>query len=87
MTSVPRDTTTRASDAIAGFLASAALFLGLFQIFYRPFRLAPVALILVLIATLMSRQHDRLIQLALAAVGIGFVLGAAIQVITHHPMF
>jgi hypothetical protein len=87
VTSVPRERTTRPADAVAGFLAGAALFLGAFQLFYRPFRLAPVALILLLISTLMSQEHGRLRTLALTAIGICFVVGAALQVITDHPLF
>ena len=64
-----------------------ALFLGGFELFYRPFRLAPVALILLLVATVMSREQQRLIKVAFAAVGIGFVVGAALQVLTHHPLY
>ena len=87
MTSVPSERTTRPADAVAGFLAAAALFLGVFQLFYRPVRLAPVALILLLISTLMTEEHGRLRAFALAAIGICFVVGAALQVITDHPLF
>ena len=78
---------TPARETIAGLLAAAALFLGVFELFYRPFRLAPAALLLLLVATVMSRDHHRLIRLGFAAVGIGFVAGAAIQVLTHHPLY
>ena len=54
---------------------------------YRPFRLAPAALILLLVATVMSREQQRLIQVAFAVVGICFVVGAALQVLTHHPLY
>jgi hypothetical protein len=76
-----------ATETVAGLLAAAALFLGVFELFYRPFRLAPAALILALIATLMTRQHQRLVALAIAAIGICFVIGAALQVITNHPLY
>jgi hypothetical protein len=77
----------RPADAVAGVLAAGALFLGAFELFYRPFRLAPVAVILVLVATVMSRDQQRLIALAMAVVGICFVVGTALQVITHHPLY
>jgi hypothetical protein len=35
----------------------------------------------------MSRDQQRLIRIAFAAVGIGFVAGAALQVLTHHPLY
>ena len=86
MTSTSGDR-TRPSETVAGLLAAGALFLGAFELFYRPFRLAPAALIMLVVATLMSRDQQRLIKLAFAAVGIGFVVGAAIQVVTHHPLY
>ena len=77
----------RPAEAVAGILAVGALFLGALELAYRPFRLAPVALILALIATVMSREQQRLIALAIAVIGICFVVGAALQVLTHHPLF
>ena len=87
MTSTSRDTSTRPSYAISGLLSAFALFLGAFQIFYRPFRLAPVALILLLISVLMSDEHQKLNRITLFTIGAGFILGASLQVWTHHPVF
>jgi hypothetical protein len=77
----------RPADAVAGLMAAGALFLGAFELFYRPFRLAPVALILILAATIMSKRQQRLASVALAVVGICFVVGATLQVLTNHPLF
>ena len=88
MTSSTRDR-LRPAEAVAGLLAACALFVGALELFYRPFRLAPVALILLIVATVMSRdaaQH-RLIKLGFAVVGVCFVAGAALQVITKHPLY
>jgi membrane-bound ClpP family serine protease len=79
--------TWRPVEAVAGLLAAAALFLGFLELAYRPFRLAPVALILLLVATVMSHRQQRLIGLAFAVVGVCFVAGAALQVWTKHPLF
>ena len=76
-----------ASEAVAGLLAASAVFLGLIELAYRPFRLAPVALVLLLVATVMSTEQQRLIKLGFAAVGIGFIAGAALQIVTHHPLY
>jgi hypothetical protein len=86
VTSTTRDS-TRPGETIAGFLAASGIFLGLMELFYRPFRLAPAALILLLIATVMSTQWQRLIRVGFAVVGICFVAGAAIQLLTHHPLY
>lgn len=74
-------------EAVAGLLAAGAMFIGVFELFYRPFRLAPATVILLLVATIMSTKHQRLIAIAFAVVGVCFVVGAALQVITHHPLY
>ncbi|HZP72722.1 MAG TPA: hypothetical protein VFA97_05005 [Gaiellaceae bacterium] len=77
----------RPRDVVAGFLAAGALFLGGMELLYRPFRLAPAALILLLIATVMSAEQQRLIRAGFVVVGVCFVVGAALQVLTHHPLY
>lgn len=86
MSSTTRDS-TRPGEAIAGLLAASAIFLGFMELLYRPFRLAPAALILLIIATVMSTQQQRLIKFGFATVGICFVAGAALQLLTHHPLY
>ncbi len=86
MTSTTGDR-NRPAEAVAGLLAAGALFLGAFELLYRPFRLAPAAVIMLIIATIMSREQQGLIKVAYAAVGIGFVVGASIQILTHHPLY
>jgi hypothetical protein len=86
VTATPRDS-IRPGEAIAGFLAACAMFFGFLELFYRPFRLAPAALILALVATIMTREHQRLVGFAIAVIGVCFVLGAALQVITNHPLY
>jgi hypothetical protein len=77
----------RPAETIAGVMAAGALFLGALELVYRPFRLAPAALILTLIATVMSRDQQRLIALAITVIGICFVVGATLQILTHHPLY
>ena len=86
MTSTSRDS-IRPAEAVAGLLAAGALFLGGMELLYRPFRLAPAALILLLVATVMSREQQKLIRLGFAVVGVCFVAGAALQLLTHHPLY
>jgi hypothetical protein len=86
VSSITRDS-IRPAEAVAGLLAASAVFLGAMELLYRPFRLAPVALILLLIATVMSKDQQRLIRLGFAIVGVCFVAGAALQVVTHHPLY
>ena len=86
MTSPQRDS-RRPAETIAGLMAAGALFLGFVELFYRPFRLAPAAVLLLLVATVMSREQHRLIRIAFAVVGICFVAGASLQIITKHPLY
>ena len=86
MTSSYRDRTPP-SEAVAGLLATIAIFVGALELVYRPFRLAPAALILVLIATVMSREQPRVIAVAYATIGICFITGATLQILTHHPLY
>jgi hypothetical protein len=77
----------RATEVIAGLLAAFACFLGVMELLYRPFRLAPLAAIFLLIAAVMSEDQQRLVRIGFAIVGVCFVAGAALQIVTHHPMF
>ena len=86
MTTTPANS-WRPAESVAGLLAAGALFIGFFELFYRPFRLAPAAVILLLIATVMSKRQQRLIGLAFAVVGVCFVVGAALQVLSKHPLY
>ena len=74
-------------ETIAGLLATFGIFLGAFELFYRPFRLAPVALILLLIATVMSSRQQKLIRIGFAVVGVCFIAGATLQILVHHPIY
>ena len=89
MTAPPRHRpeVLRPGEAVAGFLAACALFAGLLELVYRPFRLAPAALLLALVAGVMSREQKRLVVYAVAAIGICFVVGAALAVVTRHPLY
>jgi hypothetical protein len=86
VTSSYRDRTPP-SEAVAGLLASIAIFVGALELVYRPFRLTPAALILALIATVMSREQPRVIPVAFAMIGICFIAGATLQILTHHPLY
>lgn len=78
---------SRPAETVAGLMAAGALFLGAFELVYRPFRLAPAAVLLLLVATVMSRRQQRLIAFAFVVVGVCFVAGAALQVLVKHPLY
>jgi hypothetical protein len=86
VTSTTRDD-WQPAETVAGLMATGALFLGAFELVYRPFRLAPAAVILLLFATVMTQRQQRLVGIGFAVVGICFVVGASVQVLTEHPLF
>jgi hypothetical protein len=75
------------ADAIAGLLASLALFAGLIGIAYRPVRVVPFAIALALVATAMGGRHARLAATALLICGVCFIVGLAVAVLTNNPIF
>lgn len=75
------------ADAVAGLMASAALFTSLIAVAYRPLRVAPFAILVALIAVAMSRHHERLAQLALAVSGACLVAGLILAVLTKNPLY
>ena len=75
------------AETVAGLMASAALFTSLFAIVYRPVRVAPVAIVIALVAAVIGGRHSRL---AAAAVGIGalaWTLGMIVAVLTERPLY
>jgi hypothetical protein len=75
------------AESVAGILAAAAIFVGFLELAYRPFRLAPAALLVALVAAVMSRQQQRLIGLAVGVILVCFVVGASIAVWLSRPLY
>jgi hypothetical protein len=72
---------------VAGVLAAAAIFVGFLELVYRPFRLTPVALVVAMIAALMSAEHKRLVAAAVIVIGVCFVVGASLAVALDHKLY
>ena len=90
MSAVPEPREPRREDAreaIAGLMATAAIFASLFGLAYRPVRLIPFAVVLALIAARMTTRYSRLAGWAIATVVVCWVLGMTIAVITEHPLY
>jgi hypothetical protein len=77
----------RPADAVAGFLAAAAIFISLMGLAYRPVRLVPVAILLGLVATGIGGRNERLAQLAVVVGAACFAVGMSIAVLTGHPPY
>ena len=76
-----------AREAIAGLMATAAIFTGLFGVAYRPVRMIPFAVLLALVAARMTTRYSRLAEVAIAVVVVCWVLGMAVAVITERPLY
>ena len=85
--SAPYDDRARPSETLAGFLASAAIFVSLMGLAYRPLRLIPFAILLALIAAGIGGRFARLATIATAICAACFALGLAIAVITSSPLW
>ena len=68
---------SRPIDLVAAALAALGLVGAVLELFYRPFRVAPIALLIALVAVPMSSEHRRLKAVAVGAIGIGFLIGAS----------
>jgi hypothetical protein len=75
------------AEAIAGFLAAAAIFVSLMGMAYRPARLVPVAMLLALVAAAIGGRNARLSVFAVAISGLAFAVGMTLAVVTGHPLY
>ena len=83
--SVPQATEReRPAEAVAGFLAAAAIFVSLMGIAYRPVRLVPVAILLALVSAGIGGRSARLATFAVATGAASFAIGMAVAVLTGH---
>ncbi|MBA3347687.1 MAG: hypothetical protein H0T13_03915 [Actinobacteria bacterium] len=76
-----------AREAVAGLMASAALFTSLFGVVYKPARLIPVAAVMAMVAARMTERHARLAALAVAAAVICWTVGMTIAVVTERALY
>ena len=76
-----------AADTVAGLLATVSIFTSCVGLAYRPVRLIPFAILLALVAALMSERQQRVGGLAVAAAVICWTLGMTIAVITKNPLY
>ena len=76
-----------AREAVAGLMASAALFTSLLGVAYKPARLIPVAVLMAFVAARMTERHSRLAGFAVAACVVCWTVGMTIAVVTERPLY
>lgn len=74
-------------EAVAGFLAAAALFVSLVALAYHPVPLAVAACLMALIASGMSVRHKTLCLAAVIVSAVCFVAGISIAIATGHQLW
>jgi hypothetical protein len=86
---------TTAADTIAGLLAVASIVLSaiamgfglLLQLQAHPARLAPVAIVVALVAARMSARYQSLALKAVLFGGVAWVIGMVVVIVTDGPLF
>jgi uncharacterized membrane protein YoaK (UPF0700 family) len=78
---------TRPAETVAGFIAAAALAVGVIAIYYEPVKLAIPALIVALIAVAIGGRFHRLSTIAVGVITVGWVLGMIYAVIEGNPLW
>jgi hypothetical protein len=77
-----------AAESVAGVLAALAVFMSAIAVVERPVRIAPVAMLVALVAVAMAQGRSRtLAAWAVAAAGLGWLLGMTIAVAADRPLF
>jgi hypothetical protein len=75
-------------ETVAGILAALAIFMSLIAVARTPVRIAPVAILVALVAVGMAQgRSQKLAAWALVAAGAGWLLGMTIAVATDSPLF
>jgi hypothetical protein len=86
MSSVPKSE-PRYADAIAGFLCAFALALSLIAIARTPALLAPVAILVGLVAARMSEAHQKLAAWTVGIATTAFLVGMVVAISTDNALF
>jgi predicted membrane protein len=86
MSAVPQQQPRRA-DAIAGFLCAFSLALSLVAVARTPALLAPVAILVGIVAARMSEAHQKLAGWTVAVATLAFLVGMTVAIATDNALF
>jgi len=76
-----------AADSVAGFLAAFSFALSGIALVRQPGLLAPVAILVALVALRMSVPRRRLAGIAVLVGGLAFFVGMSVAVVTDTPLY
>lgn len=75
-------------ESVAGVLAALAIFMSLIAVARTPVKIAPVAILVALIAVGMAQgRSQKLAAWALVAAGAGWLIGMTVAIATDRPLF
>lgn len=77
----------RRADTVAGFLCAFSLALSGIALARSPGLLAPVAILVALVAVRMTEAHRTLAAVALAVSGFSFFFGMTVAIVTDSPLY
>ena len=83
MSTVPH----RRADTVAGFLCAFSFTMSALALARHPGLLAPVAILLALIAARMTERHHTLAAVAVATSTLAFIGGMTVAIVTAAPLF
>jgi hypothetical protein len=76
-----------AADTVSGFLSTLSILASLLALAYRPVRIIPFAIVLALIAAVMSERNQRLAGWAIGVAVVCWTLGMTVAVLTENPLW
>lgn len=76
-----------ARDTVAGLLATLSIFASCFGVIWKPVRIIPFAVLLALIASVMSERQQRLAAWAVGVAVVCWTVGMTIAVITENALY
>jgi hypothetical protein len=76
-----------AIETLAGLLAAASIAVSLVALAYRPFRIAPFAIALAIVAAGMGGRHSRLAYAAVIVGAVCWFAGMIVAIVTNNPVF
>jgi len=85
--SAVRSGPSEAREAIAGLMASAAIFLSAVGVAHKPARLIPAAVLMAFVAARMTERHTRLAGIAVAACIVCWTVGMTVAVVTERALY
>jgi hypothetical protein len=77
----------RRADTVAGFLCAFSLTMSGLALARHPGLLAPVAILLALVAARMTERHRTLAAVAVAVSTLAFIGGMVVAIVTAKPLF